>query len=470
MSSQQHKFKRPDVSVRDKKLDTLNVQLKKIDTEIGLIRKQIDQHQVNDTTQQERKKLQDKNKEIIKIQADLKTRRSNIHDSIKQLDAQIKRKNNQIEEKLGKKAKFSSTAEAKQRINEIEESIASGDLSLVQEKLLVKEMQSLNKLIKDLVNIEPIRKSVDADKAKINQLKEELNGLNPKDVSNQFEENQQKLNDIHSKTQGVYDKRQTLFNKRAALYKKRDELYSQIRQIRADFDNEFKSFRAKLDKERLKREEEQRLSKLLEQKDVDMGKLQEKLTHAKIPAFTYEIGAIENSLLVLDPTYVKPKKNILPDLSSNALETKPARKVVADDLVLVTPKKDDFVNVAPSKSKKYKKKNQQKNTENEQPASIFNKVDGKFTLEPTLIATLAELDVTVPINSDDVKITIEQLKKKHEELLSKQEEQTKQNIESVEKEIEKLNLDYSNKEQQVKKELEEKRLKEQEESEKDKEN
>ena len=44
------------------------------------------------------------------------------------------------------------------------------------------------------------------------------------------------------------------------------------------------------------------------------------------------------------------------------------------------------------------------------------------------------------------------------------------NIESVEKEIEKLNLDYSNKEQQVKKELEEKRLKEQEESEKDKEN
>ena len=62
MSSQQHKFKRPDVSVRDKKLDTLNVQLKKIDTEIGLIRKQIDQHQVNDTTQQERKKLQDKNK------------------------------------------------------------------------------------------------------------------------------------------------------------------------------------------------------------------------------------------------------------------------------------------------------------------------------------------------------------------------------------------------------------------------
>lgn len=139
MSSQQHKFKRPDVSIRDKKLDTLNVQLKKIDTEINLIRKQIDQHQVNDGTQQERKKLQDKSREIIKTQADLKNRRSNIHDSIKQLDAQIKRKMNQIEEKLGKKAKISSTAEAKQRINEIEDSIASGDLSLVQEKLLVKE-------------------------------------------------------------------------------------------------------------------------------------------------------------------------------------------------------------------------------------------------------------------------------------------------------------------------------------------
>lgn len=62
MSSQQQqqRIKRPDVSVRDKKLETLNVQLKKIDEELNQLRKQIDQNQVNDKTQNERKKLQEK--------------------------------------------------------------------------------------------------------------------------------------------------------------------------------------------------------------------------------------------------------------------------------------------------------------------------------------------------------------------------------------------------------------------------
>ena len=193
-----YKFKRPDVSVRDKKLETLNVQLKKIDNEIALLRKQIDQNQVNDSTQKERKTLQDQTKEIIKTQADLKSKRNTIFENIKFLDAQIKRKTNEINDKLGKKSKYSSTAEIKQRLAAIEDMISSGDLSLVEEKMLVKEMQSLNKLNKDLVAIEPIKKSVDTDKAKILELKEELNSVNPKEVSNKFEETQKKLNELQS--------------------------------------------------------------------------------------------------------------------------------------------------------------------------------------------------------------------------------------------------------------------------------
>ena len=460
------RIKRPDVSVRDKKLDTLNVQLKKVDQEIALLRKQIDQYQINDKTANERKTLLDENKEIIKTQANLKSRRNNIHDTIKQLDAQIKRKTNEINDKVGKKNQYNSLPAAKQRIAEIEDIIGSGDLSIVEEKMMVKEMQSLNKLMKDLALVEPIKKSIDADKAKIAELKEQLSTLNSREISNKFEQNQKKLDELQASSQAVYDKRQALFNKRTALYKRRDEIYAQIRQIRTDFDNEFKAFKNKLEKERLKREQDQLLSKVLEEKEGALSKLQEKLTHAKTPAFTYEIEAIENCLVLLDPTFEKPKKNVLSELTDRSLDTKTnIRKVEASDLVMVEKKDDGYTNTAPSKSKKYKKKSKSKTTANQGETTIFSKIDGKFSLEPTLIATLAELDVVVPISNDDVSKTVEELKTKLEDYRSRQEEQTTKNIASVEEEIKECKAKYEAKEEKIKKDLEEKRLKEQQERE-----
>ncbi|CEP64104.1 Bfr1p LALA0_S10e02366g [Lachancea lanzarotensis] len=449
-------IKRPDVGARDKKLDVLKAQLKKIDTEVQAIRKQIDGQQVGGSAVDQKQGLQNELRSFIKTQSDLKSRRQTIHDQIKNLDNELKRKKDQIATRTGGKAQFQSTEDIAARKRTIDSEISSGELSLVEEKLMIKELQSLNKLQRDLQAIEPVRKSMENDRASIAALKQELNELNPKEVSNKFEATQSKLNEIQSKNQTVYDKRQALFTKRSALYKKRDEVYSQITQIRADFDNEFKSFKQKLDKERLKREEDQKLSKLLEEKDAAAGKLQEKLLHARLPAFTYEIGAIENVLCVLDPTYVKPAKRTLEvpaDSSANAQSV--ARKVEADDLEpIVKEEKADFFSGSGSKSKKNKKK---------QNSSNSSSSNGKFSLEPTLIATLAELDVTVPLNKEEVPKAIEQLNAKYEDFTSRQEAQTEKNIKEAEAQLEKLNLDYDKKEEAVKAELEQKRAKEQEE-------
>ncbi|SCV05740.1 LANO_0H14136g1_1 [Lachancea nothofagi CBS 11611] len=456
-------IKRPDVGTRDKKLDVLKTQLKKIDTEVQAIRKQIDQQQAGGNGQDQRQVLQNELREIIKTQSDLKSRRQAIHDQIKALDSELKRKKAQIGTKTGGKGQYQSTEDIAARKQTIDSEISSGDLSLVEEKLMVKEMQALNKLQRDLQAIEPVRKSMDDDRAAIAALKQELNDLNPKDVSNKFETTQQKLNEVQSKNQTVYDKRQTLFNKRSALYKKRDEVYSQITQIRSDFDNEFKSFKLKLDKERLKREEDQKLSKLLEEKDAVVGKLQEKLLHARQPAFTYEIGAIENVLCVLDPTYVKPAKHQLEVPADSTAVTKlTVRKVEADDLVPIVIEKAESFFSGGSKSKKNKKKQAS-------PSNSATASNGKFSLEPTMIATLAELDVSVPLNKDEVPKTIEQLNAKHEDFVSRQEEQTEKNIASAEAKLKELDLEFSKKEEAVKAELEQKRVKEQEESKEDEE-
>lgn len=440
-------IKKPDTILRDKKLDTLNSQLKKVDQEIALVRKQIEKLQVSENTQSSKQKLHEQLKEIIKTQSDLKGRRQQIHDRIKQVDAQIKRKNSEIAEKVGRKTQYQSVPEIQQRLGQIDEDISSGHLSLVEEKLCVKEMQLLNKLVKDMQQLEPVKKTIEEDKLTIAELKQELNTLNPKEVSVQFENTQAKLNNLQTKNQVVYDQRSKLFAKKAALYNKRDEIYSQIKKIRADFDTEFKTYKKNLDDERLKREEEQKLSSLFQEKEEKLVKLQEKLIHAKKPAFQNEINAIEIALFALDPTFVKPDANII-DFPGTQF-TKPVKKVEADDLIPIMKEKEEFFPPS-AKSKKNKKKGSN--------SSGFS--SGKFSLEPTLISILAEMDVSVPMSRDNVPATVEQLKKKYEDFLSRQEEETEKNTSKATLQLEKLEMEYTAKEEQIRKEFEEKSVKE----------
>lgn len=446
MSSKPKQFKRPDVESRDKKLNPLNVQLKKIDQELSLVKQQFDNTDFSKEGKSAKEKLHSELKEIIKTQSDLKSKRQQIHDQIKFLDAQIKRKSNQITELVGKNKKFQSAAHIKERLAEIDDEIATGELSLLEEKLRVKEMQSLHKLTKDFQLVDPLKKGIDEDKAQIDSLKKELNSLNPKDVAAKFETIQGQINDLNGKNQTVYDKRKQLIAKRSALYNKRDEIYAEIRKVRGDFDNEFKAYKKKMDDERLRREEEEKLSKLLEDKENKIGKLKEKLVHAKQPAYTFELESIENALSVLDPTYVKPVKNAL-EIPSTANKPVTVKKVNDDGLVPIVKEKEEyFSRTAVSKSKKHKKKTQ----------------SSKFSLEPTMISLLAELDIKVPLSNDDVPATVSTLKEKHAELAEKQPAVTEKNIAEAEEQLKKLELEYEAKEEEVKKEMEEKKLKEQE--------
>lgn len=462
-SNNNNRLKRPDVQVRDRKLDVLRTQLKKIDAEIDAVKKEIDGVSLPQRDADEKQKTMDNLKTIMKDQSDLKKQRNDIFKDIERLNASIKKKNLDISNNYNtkKNARYNSSSEIKQRITEIDDMIESGELPLVEERKLVKELQSLNKLNKDLALVEPIKKSIEQDRAKITELKAKLNSdYNPKELSNKFDENQKKLNNIQQGSKSVYDKRQVLFNKRSLLYKKKDDIRAGIRQIQNDFDAEFRSFRAKLEKERLRREEDQKLAKLIELRDNQLDVLKEKLTHAKTPAFSTEIDAIENALEILDPTYTKPKKSLFNDNSANDATINKINNLTPvnnGDLVPMKSGKDDsFSRVPQSKSKKHKKKG----------ANTTQAPSGtQFFLEPTMIALLAELDVTVPTSKDEAATTIEQLKKKNEEFLEKQDEQTEINIKVVETEIAKLDLAFKQKEEEIKAELAKKRAAEQAEKE-----
>ncbi|AMD19622.1 HCL529Wp [Eremothecium sinecaudum] len=446
--SGRYNIKKPDSSVRDKKLETLYAQVKKFDQELDSVRKQIDGNKVSDQTQNATQKLRDQLKEIRKTQSDLKGRRQQIHDKIKQLEEQVRRQNTEVDEKLGKKTRYQSIAEIKQRLEQIDEEMSSGDLSLVEEKVCVKEMQSLNKLIRDMQQVEPIKKSISDDKNTIAELKQELGTLNASEISAQYESIQAELNKMQSKNQVIHDQKSKLFVKKAAIMSKRDEIYSQIKKVKADFGNELKTFRKKVQEERLKREEEQQLSVLMEDKEEKVCKLKEKLIHAKKPAFMNEISCIETALFVLDPTFVKPAANNIDFPGSEPV--KPVKKVENQGLVKIVKEKEDYFPPS-AKSKKNRKKASN---------GTASGSSSKFSLEPTLIAILADLEVPVPMSKDDVPATVEQLKKKYDDFLSRQEEQTEKNVAEATAQLEKLELEYAAKENQLRKELEEKRERE----------
>ncbi|KAH3902307.1 related to Nuclear segregation protein BFR1 [Saccharomycodes ludwigii] len=458
-------IKRPDVSTRDKKLELLNAQLKKINLEVENIRSKIDSSN-SSPSNNKRQTLQTELKDIIKTQADLKAKRQQFQDKIKVCDSKLKKIQADIDSKLSSSGngsamkKYSSEADVKDRLQNIEDQMSSGELSIVEEKKLVKEEVTLQRLLKSFRQIEPLRKEQEALKLEISQLKSQVFELNPRDISTKFEKINNELNELREANSTVQNGRQLLFNKRTALYSKRDEIFAKIRQTREDFDNEFKAYRLKVEKEKLKREEEEKLSKLLEQKDSDLGKLQEKLIHAQTPAFTYELGNIENVLVLLDPTFVKPKTGLfdsdktatVPGLDTNVKKV----AVSSEGLVpLKTKKQLEPQHPLGKKGKKYKK---------HQNASSVG-AGKSFALEPSTISVLAELDIIVPLNAEEVSGTVEQLKKKHQEYLDAQEEQTKVNIKAVEDKIAEVEQAYAEKEAEVKKQLEEKKLKEQKEKE-----
>lgn len=443
---------KPDVSVRDKKLELLNNQLKKLNLEIDSVRGKIDKS-MNSSDNTKRTELTDKLKEIIKVQSDLKQKRNGVFDSLKNLDANLKRKQAEIDSKLNGVSlnkKFQSIDDINNRLEQIEQDMSTGDLSIVEEKILVKEMASLNKLKKNFVLVQPIKVEIDQLKIEISNLKNQLNTeLNSKAVSQEFEKTNNELNELRSSQSTEQNAKNLLFNKRAALYAKRDEIYSKIKTIREDFENEYASFKLKLEQEKVKRNEENKLNKLLEQKETDLSKLNEKLIHAKNPAFQQELSSIENVLLVLDPSYEKPKpKSLFPTNTTTTTTSTTTTTNTPGKLTPIVSKKFESTIVVGGGKKGKKNKHAGASS-----TSSSSTAGGKFSLEPSLIGILSELDVDIPITQDQVAKTVEQLKAKHKEYEEHQDEQTEINIKAVQDKIEQVKKAYDTKEEEIKQQV-----------------
>lgn len=409
-------IKSPDTKSRDEAIAKINAEIKQKDAELAQIKSQLANTVTDPKVSNERKALLDELKELRKTQGDLKGRRTVISTRIREIDSGLKRKISEVQA-VTSKYNFKSAADVDSRIQSHEDEIATGHLSLVEERRLVKEISNLRKVRKDFSSLSAQQESIDADKAKIAELKKELSTINSREISEKFESVQKKLDELSVSNKSVNEKRDALYKKRNALHADKDTLYASLKKTRDDFDKQFKAFKKALADERQRVANEEAKFKTERAKSERKAKLDKELAEASRPAFTYEIDTIHALLTYFDPTYVKPEEEFGFNSTNGAKKATPAVDAHTQDYVVI--KKENDVFLAGTKTGKKHKKSSQK----------------KFTLEPDVISQLGDLDLGLPTSKDDVPKIIEDLKTKLDKYSSAQKETTEKNIEAAKAKI-----------------------------------
>lgn len=417
-------IKRPDDKALKAEIDELNKQIKALDVQHKEIQSQIEKNTSDPKVMERRKELQGQLKEVIQKQGSIKQERNGIQDQIKNVDAGLKRKIAEIQAQTAKN-NFKTVGEIDLRINYLDKLIDAGDLRLVDERKYVKEMSSLRKLRKDFGAVEKQQELIDADKARIAELKKKLSSVQNKDAQAEFERVQKELDELSASNKVVTDKRKELFNKRDAVKKSKDQAYGKIRSLRADFDQEFDKFKKLLSDEKKKRDDEYKQQQQAQKLQKRKEEAEKQLAEASVPAFTHEINSIHNLLGYFDSEYVKPAPKSAASASSTSVPpstANSARKIdFPEDVVVI--KKEQLSFVEGSKKKKGKK------------STTKTKA---FSVDPDVIVALGDLSIPLPTKQEDVASTIDILKETYTALEAKQEEQTKINIEKAKARIAKL--------------------------------
>lgn len=417
-------IKGPDDKAMKAKVEVLQAEIKQLEAANAEINTQIQRSGLDLKTNERKNSLLARSKEIQSKQKGWKSERDSIQEQIKNVDANMKRKINEIQKLTGKNS-FKSIAEIDARIAHLENLIGSGNVILADEKRHVKEMSHLRKTRKDYGVVEKQQELIDSDKAKIIELKKMLNSIGDRDINQEYQKIQQELNGIFDSNKSANSKKNELYDKRVSNDKSRRAKIEQINKLRSDFREEFTKFKKALAEEQMRREEEEKLEQEAIRKARKKEAAEKRLAEASVPAFTKEINEIHNLLAYFDPTYVKPSINAVADATKATFETKNSiRQVeVPKDVVIIKKEPQSFFEG--SKSKKNKKKVQKSKN---------------FTVDTDIIASLSDLSISLPTKTDDIPNTVSVLKETLAALQSKQEDQTKANIEKAKAEIAKLEV------------------------------
>ncbi|ORY34930.1 putative nuclear segregation protein Bfr1 [Naematelia encephala] len=435
---------KPDQSTYNAEQDGYNKEIAAIKAKLDAVRSRISLSQApagNDR----RSVIKSEMDALRSEQGNIKSSRQKIFDEMKRLQEAVQKKIKDVQASRGKQS-YRNVAEIDERISDLDKQVESGSMKLVDEKKALQEISNLRRARKTLEATGSVDDAIAADRARIDELRKQLDDPEARKVSDKFDALKQEMDGLREEGNKAYEERNKLFEERNALSAQLDELYGKKRESALKYREENDRHWAKVQADRQARQDRYKAEKDKEdavRREAEIAQLREE---AKMPAYRAEI---EDCAVLIGWFKGKYGGGEIPTTNAGGkAQTQVAgvkelevRKVEGDFKGMTLKKKDEDEELGGffGGSGKGKKKGKKASTSGTAtPQSDSPAPSGAVNLPMSLLSALLSMGIPPPNGQQDISRTIEDLETKKAWFEANSEQKTKAEIERVEKLVKKL--------------------------------
>ncbi|CAG24988.1 conserved Plasmodium protein, unknown function [Plasmodium reichenowi] len=403
------KIEKPDFDAYNEKLGSISQSIDEIKKKIDNLQKEI--KVANKGKEEYNKKKKDIVTKIDCFQSDidkLENERRSILDDIEK--KQKHKKELKVNaQNMKKQIGFENEEDIEKKIREIENKLMTSTISIKEEKLLINQIQALNKnkpLLSSYSKIEneaskyddetivPLKSKMDSIREKINKLRNEkkMERNKLKELQNSYQEKNNKLNELNNLRDNYSKKMNHYFMERRSITVEMEEKKQQYRSFKL---NQLQAKQQKIKEDR-------------ERKNLELEKqsLEKKLEDIDVLPYREELALIENMLAYLKKLQEEFK------LEESKKQQNAAKKINGE--VETNENKDD---------------NKTKNENNNKKAKSKKDKQKTFKLDMNILCYFVTAGINPPVSFDEIDSCIQKLHEKKDMYEQKRDESVK-NVET----------------------------------------
>ncbi|GAA6048548.1 hypothetical protein JCM3770_006547 [Rhodotorula araucariae] len=439
---------RPDKAAYDAEQDALRAEIEALQAKANDIRNKISASSSRGGPDYERKLALRQELDALRgEQARLKGGRGKTLDQLKTLQDAMNKKIKDLQAAKAK-APYKTVQEVENQIKSLERQVESGTMKLVDEKKALNEISSLRKSRKLVESFAIQQQAIDADKAKIDDVRKELDDPEQKAASKKFDELRKELDEINKRMEEVSKGRDGLFEERDSISKQLADLMGRKRASAAAFREANNKYYQKLDEDRAKRDERRRAERKADE-DSRRAKINEQLLEeAQAPAFEREVNDCRTlirffqrriGLAPADGTgaatslFARPEVAGVPKLELRRVENELHKGAVA--LKKKGEQEDEAWGGFAGKKSKKQAGNKKAAAAETGDAPALASADEKLNLPLGTLTALLSLGIAAPLTTGEVPTVIDSLQLKMRYFNDNQDRVTKERVAAVQKKI-----------------------------------
>ena len=317
-------------------------------------------------------------------------------------------------------------------------------MKLAEEKRALQDINNLKRSRRILEGFQADYDAIDKDKVKIEELRKELDDPEAQALSDRYDAIKAELDELKKESDDSYAGRTKLFEERDNIQNDLGSLFTEKRESAQRYREGNDRYWNKINEERAKRAERQRLQRAAEEAQKKKDIAERLLEEAQIPAYQAQIedcqtlidyfsGKTTTAVVLKSDVTAKTQLAGVPKLEVRKVEEAP------EGLVPIKKKGEDEETYFVGRKGKGKPKKTPKTSDGSGPSAVSGPPSSSSFNAPlaTLTALLA-LSIPPPTSNADLPRVVEDLKTKKAWFEANQEHQTAENVAKAQAQIKKL--------------------------------